>query len=217
LSLGVTTVLASCMPARGPHDTAARYVATQANITSLSGVSASITEYDPYYSGSNATGTNASFLLLGGTGQWAQLGWAKSKITGSLSRQSYLEFFRSPTDNNFQWFGARAIGHNTAYRINYTPPDTYDFLIDGMWVSQWHGQFSPGTYQMFGETHDFVDQMPGGVNTHEVFSSSKYYTGSGHTSHTQTAGITNNDLPLQWGGTHPSSGRYEIWDKPCTN
>jgi hypothetical protein len=130
-----------------------------------------------------------------------------------------LEFFRSPTDNNYRWFNSEPVGTFTRYAIYYnTSNGEYVFHIDGNIVDAWTGPFNPDRYWMFGETHDWADQMPGGTNTHEVFKEAYYYTGSSLNQHTQTAPITiSSNKPVQWGATNPSAGRYEIWDKVCTN
>lgn len=206
------------MPGRGPHDTAARYAITVANITSLTGISSSITEYDPYYSGFNGTGTNATDMLVSWSPstRWAQLGWFKSTIDGGTTkRESGLEFYLDSSHNYFQWFPAHTVGTNTWYEILYEAPSTFNFFIAGSFVASYTGSFTPTQYQVFGETHDWVDQLPGATNVHVNFVNTDYFTGASHTAHVSTSAITSG-VPNQWGVAGPTAGKYQIWDKPCT-
>jgi hypothetical protein len=78
--------LAACNPGRS-HDNAARYASTVATISGISGVSSDVEEYDPYYSGQNGTGTNATIMITkANLDSWAQLGWFKSKIQGGITK-----------------------------------------------------------------------------------------------------------------------------------
>jgi hypothetical protein len=208
--------LASCNPGRTPHDGAARYAITAATVSSLTGVSSSILEYSPYYSGFNATGTNATVLLVqqSPVQRWAQLGWFKSKIRdGTVRRESGLEFFLSSSQNYFQWWSGRQTGTSTWYEILFEAPSTFNFFIAGTFVASYTGTFTPSEYQVFGETHDRVDQMPGGVNAPVTFIQTNYFTGSGHTTHIATAGIS---TVSYYGVSNRGGGTYWIWDKACT-
>lgn len=95
-----SAVVASCNPNR-PHDNAARYVITTATVNGVNGISSSILELNPMYSGSNGAGTNSTIMLVNSTlSEWAQLGWFKSQITsGSTLRESGLEFYQSSSQN----------------------------------------------------------------------------------------------------------------------
>jgi hypothetical protein len=216
---GPPGALASCQPERGgTHDTVARYDITTAGISSLTGISSSITEYDPYYSGSNSTGTNATDMMVqwSPSTRWAQLGWFKSKIDGGVTkRESGLEFYLSGSQNYFEWFGSKSIGHSTWYEILYEAPSTFNFFIDGSHVATYTGTLTPAEYQVFGETHDWVDQMPGGTGTHVVFNNTNYFTGSGHTAHLSTSSITSDWT--RYGHSGPSSGKYQIWEAVCSS
>lgn len=213
LLAGASPVRASCATGR-PHDDGARYAITSSAISSLTGVSASILEYDPSYSGYNDTGTNATIMLANSAGtRWAQWGWFKSQLQtpGTTRRQVGLEFYISASDNTFEFWPGRSIGSVTKYRLYYTS-SRYDFYLNDVGYSSHTGNPAPGQYQIFGETHDAADQMPGGYNAPETFTSAKYYTSSSHTSHTVTSAIHTQSI---YGADHPSSGAYEIWDWAC--
>ncbi len=95
---------ASCVPGRG-HDNAARYAVTSGHVSGINGLSSTILELNPYYSGSNSTGTNSSIMLLRWSPtQWAQLGWIKSKLYGgTVTRKVFLEFYLGPSQNYYRF------------------------------------------------------------------------------------------------------------------
>lgn len=212
-TIGAPFALATCT-GRSAHDTAARYAITSAAISQLTGVSASVTQYDPYYSGYNGTGTNATVMLANSTAtSWAQLGWFKSKLDGGVvKREDGLQYWVSPSNNYFKWFTSQPVGNSVWYEVLYEAPTTWNFFIGGTYVWGASGSFTSDQYQIFGETHDYVDQMPGGTASHVVFLNSNYFTGSGHTAH-YVASIIHTDP--QFGVSHPSTARYEIWDGAC--
>lgn len=213
LMLGASPAAASCATGR-LHDNAARYAITSSAKASLTGVSATILEYDPSYSGWNDTGTNATIMLANSAGtKWAQWGWFKSQIqtSGTTRRQVGLEFYVSASDNTFRFWPGRTVGTTTKYRIYFTS-NRFDFYLNDVGYASYSGIPAPAQYQIFGETHDAADQMPGGYNAPATFTSAKYYTGTSHTAHTVTSSIHTDSL---YGVAHPSSGRYEIWDWAC--
>ncbi len=204
--------LASCNPGRAPHDRTARYVVTMGNISSLTGVTADILEYDPYYTAYNATGTNASEMLVKySPTQWAQLGWLKSKLwNGTVQRSVFLEFHLSSSQNYYQFMSAEPLGTSTWYEILFSSPSTFYFYVNGThWFTE-TGSIPPTQYQFFGETHDWEDQMPGGYNAHDTFTSTDYFQ-SGVPYSVTTA------IQYGWpfGGSHPSTARYDVWDAIC--
>jgi hypothetical protein len=201
---------------RSPHDNGARQVHTSLGVSNLTIISSSILEYDPYYTGYNSTGTNASVLLVRQTPtlQWAQLGWIKSKIDGGvIRREVFLEFWIDAAHNYFQFWAAKPLGTATWYEIVYSASTTYDFYVGGTYYSTKIGIQAPQEYQMIGETHDLVDQMPGAVNQHVYFDSSQYYAGG-------WVNVTSPiiaDTSAPYGASNPWTGRYEMWDGSCAN
>ena len=212
-ALGAPIALGACT-GRTTHDAAARYAITSSAESYLTGVSASITQYDPYYSGFNGTGTNATIMLANSAGtSWAQLGWFKSKLDGgSVKREDGLEFWVSPSNQYFKWFSSEPLGGSTWYEILYAAPATYNYFIGGNFVWSASGSFNSDQYQIFGETHDYVDQMPGGAASHVVFSTATFFTGAGHSANYVTSAIHTDP---QFGVSNPSTARYEIWDRAC--
>jgi hypothetical protein len=199
---------------RSPHDTAARFVATTSAVPGITIISSSILEYDPFYTAVNGTGSMASVMLNNGTAQWAQLGWAKHSQNGPVAREVFVEFFLSPLQNSWQFWPGEALGTETWYQIQYTAPATFDFFVRGVFRTQRLGAMTLTGYEVFGETHDLVDQMPGGVNSHVRFVNTQYNSGGQWTF--VTSPILPSD-PVVHAGTNPSLGRYEIWDTACAN
>lgn len=208
-------VLGACATGR-THDSSARYVITAGDVSGINGISSSILEYDPNYTGVNSTGTNASVMLVGTSGgtRWAQLGWLKSKLDGGVTRREvFVEFYLSSSQNYFQFWTAKSLGSSTWYEILYGSPSTWNFFVAGTHYKTFTGTFTPSQYQVFGETHDYADQMPGGTSNHVTFTNTQYFTGSG-TTHWVTSSI---QAVSPYGGSHPSTGRYDIWDTKCAS
>lgn len=205
-------IIGSCNPNRS-HDNAARYVITASVVSGINGLSSNILELSPYYSGSNGTGTNATIMLVNTThSKWAQLGWFKSKIAdgSTVKRDAGLEFYLSSSQNSFQWFGSKQVQTQTWYEILYDN-NKFDFFVGGTFVATYSG-FTPGEYQMFGETHDLADQMPGVSSNVETFRQSTYWTGVNHgTQHTITSPISTDTR--YYGGQNLGGGTYYAWDR----
>lgn len=87
----------------------------------------------------------------------------------------------------------------------------FDFYVGGSSVARYSG-FTPAGYQMFSETHDRADQMPGVSSNVETFRQSTYWTGANHgTQHTITGGISTDTR--YYGGQNLGGGTYYGWDQ----
>jgi hypothetical protein len=53
-----------CVPTRSPHDDYARHVFVSGSPSGTVGIAADVLEMNPYYTGHNGTGTNASVMIL---------------------------------------------------------------------------------------------------------------------------------------------------------
>jgi hypothetical protein len=204
--------VASCNPGRS-HDNTARYVSTIGSVSGINGISANILELDPYYSGSNGTGTNSTIMLTNSSySQWAQLGWFKSKIDGgTVKREAGLEFYLGSSQNYYRWFGSKQVQTQTWYEILFESGQNFNFFVGGSYVANFSG-FTPSIYEIFSETHDLADQMPGTTSNVETFTSSTYFTGANHgTPHTVTSGVSYNST--YYGGANMGGGTYYAWDK----
>jgi hypothetical protein len=201
----------SCVPGRA-HDNGPYRVHTQGAVTGINGLSANILELDPYYSGYNNAGTNSTILLTNQANtQWAQLGWFKSKIDGATTkRQSGLEFYIDGSHNYFQWFGSRTVQTQTWYEILFESGQTFNFFVGGTYVASYSG-FTPYGYNLFTETHDLADQMPGTPSNFETFTSSVYFTGASHSQQHFMSSVITPDSSY-FGGQRPANGTYYVWD-----
>ena len=213
---GRLPVVASCIPNRLP-DSSARYVGDAlGGITGLSGATANIEQYDPYYTGQNATGTNATLLIMDNQSvhSWVQLGWFKSKLRfGTTRRESGVEV-QSSSDGYFMWYPARPIGELTPYEILSEAGGNWNLFINGAYVDTVWNPFSPYAYEFFGETHNRADQMPGGSGNRVVFQNMVYHTGAGHTPHWVTTDFGTRE-PAFYGFANPTDANGQIWDKEC--
>jgi hypothetical protein len=214
--LAATPVSASCIPPRNPppEDSAARYVITSSMLTGVNGLQATISHYDPYLTGHNGTGTNMSLMLLSrhATDSWAQWGWLKGTInTGSITRETWYQLWIDGSHYINQFFGPEPSGSNS-YRLLYNAASGYYYFYRNNTIIDYQPRsYVPNAYQIFGETHDVWDQMPGGASSKAQFLSTQYRVGT-------TWSYVNTSInpdPL-FGGTHPSTGRYDIWDNRCT-
>jgi hypothetical protein len=152
-------------------------------------------------------------MASGDITRWAQLGWFKSKINGGVThRESGLEFNTPQSGNQFEWFGPEPVNNSTHYQIQKADGiNRYDFFMKGNWVASWNGVVNQTNYQVFGETHDKEDQLPGGVLNPVRFRNTSYFTGY-YSSHIVNSAPNPDTL---FGMAHPSSGRYDIWDRKC--
>ncbi len=186
-----------------------------ATVSGINGVKSSILELDPFYSGMNGTGTNSTVMLNIGASKWAQLGWFKSKIDGNVvRRETGLEFFLDLAHNYWRWYGARPVQTSTEYEILFDPNNgnKFDFFVAGSYWLSFSG-FVPTTYELFSETHDLADQMPGVASNVEVFQASGYWTGLNHANyHVMTSAISTDNDTI-YGGQRPADGKYYAWDK----
>lgn len=209
-------VSASCMPPRNPpaEDFSARYVITSSLLSGVNGLQATISHYDPYLSGDNGTGTNMSLMLLSRhtTDSWAQWGWLKSKLdNGSVTRETWYQLWTDGSHYINQFFGAEPAGNNS-YEVLYSSASGYYYFYRNSKLIDYQPRsYVPNAYQIFGETHDVWDQMPGGSSARAQFLSTQYRVA---TSWSYVNTSINPD-PL-FGGTHPATGRYDIWDNRCT-
>ncbi len=213
----VQSVFASCNPARS-HDTNA-YQAGVVGAPSPypNGVIADTDEYDPYYTGSNPTGSLMSVMLDHGTSMWAQLGWLKHKVSGSIRRELFVEHVDGFGNNNFYFWTQKAVGTTTSYLISYEPSiGRFNYYVNG---SQYAGLNSnttirPSRWEIFGETHDAADQMPGGGNAHAKFRNAQVRLSGG------AWNAANGTVHSNGGGYNfatGSNGSFDIWDTRCTS
>jgi hypothetical protein len=212
-TMATGSALASCSFNRGvDHFTAHRVIAVQ-TVSGVTKVKSTISEYDPVYTAANTTGTNSTVLLSNSTSTWAQFGWFKSQIItpGVTARNSIAQMCNNcgghPVNN---WWPAQPIGNQTIYEVDYGATG-FGFYRNGQLLITVGPSFVPSNYQIFSETHDLQDQMPGGTVLNEFFRFSQYFS----------AGGWHNATPIgttepYYGYNNPLGGGYDVWDKSCT-
>ncbi|MGH2463837.1 MAG: hypothetical protein ACRDGI_00085 [Candidatus Limnocylindrales bacterium] len=214
LAYSVPVAFASCAPGR-PRNSVAYHVVISGSPSGINGISASAFEYDPYYSGNNPTGTNMSVMLHNGGGLWAQIGWLKHKVGSTIKREVFMETTDGSGHQFDNYLTGRPVGTFTSYEITFTASSHhFDYWENGTDVESIGGNWSPNEYQVFGETHDLEDQMPGGTGNVAVFNSVDARTGSSWTHVTPVPWFDNN------GGTYfgaSDSSNFFLWDKACSS
>ena len=217
-SLGSASAKAACVPGRTPHDITARWVYLAGNPNNLTGISSKIEQYSPYYSGSNDTGTNSSVMLVDwnipGIGTlWSQFGWNKTQLEnpGVTHRTTFTEFFVDGFPYRNFWPTGEPIGDLTNYKILYTSPRVYEYYKNGSKVWDDVEYSTPEEWQVMGETHDKVDQMPGEPSAKLHWNQATYYTGAAWSSHTISKDAIATASFYDW--QRNAAGDYYIWDE----
>lgn len=212
------SALASCSPPRD-HDTNAY----QAGVVGQpdpypDGVQAVTDEYNPYYTGSNPTGSLMSVMLDHGTQMWAQVGWIKHKVSGNVRREVFIEHVDGFGNNDFMFWTQKPVGSTTNYKITYDPSNgRFSYYVAG---SNYAGMNSntairPTRWEIFGETHDGADQMPGGTNAHAKFRSAKISLHGSSVWSSANGTVHYNGTP--YNKASGSLGSFDVWDVKCSS
>jgi hypothetical protein len=215
----------ACTLPTSHNSTAYQTYAIQNATPQPTGVRATISEYDPYYTGSNHAGTNQSVFLTyrppSGSMAWSQFGWAKWRYRtnggsdGPTKRQVFLEmYYNNGANNIFQMWTDSAIGLNREYKILYGSGGYSFYVNGGLYYSSGSVPYGPTTADIESETHDQADQMPGGTGNSAVFSGANYTIYPSWQSWSAfTAGIASN---ATWGGRSKIGSTYYVWDTRCS-
>jgi hypothetical protein len=166
----IRPVEASCNPGRSPAN--GTYQAGTVGVTNPYpiAVKADIEEYDPYVSGDSGIGTSMSVMLANGGTYWAQLGWNKHKAGSGYVREVFAEQIDGYGNNIWQTWSGRTVGTYTNYEITFDQSNHhYQYYVAGTEYQSIGASWTPNNFQIFSETQDKADQMPGGYNTHAVF------------------------------------------------
>lgn len=198
-------------PNRATDGGKAHWVAAIASVANITGISANIEQYNPAFTSGNGAGTNGTVMLTESSHtHWVQLGWFKAVVAGVVQRRSGANF--GGNGQQPMWFAARPIGESTPYEVLAEANNQFNMFINGTYVAAVTNSFTPSIYEVFGETHDRMDQMPGGSGNHVAFLSMQYHTGALHTPHWATATFGTGDV-TDYGFLNPSTSNGEIWDK----
>lgn len=220
LSAGASSVAAMCNTGRSPHHSEGDQAgAVWTTSVPPNGVQADIDEYDPWYTAYDNTGTIMSVMLSAHPSDqlnWAQMGWVKHWVNAQIKRFVFTETVDDVTGTNrWQYFQAAPIGSVTNYKITYDETThTFVYKQDSIQIDNYttSSSWDPDQWEIFGETHDYVDQMPGGYDAHARFKNIQIRKVGGtwivpsnmFPHHVPTA-----DVSL------PSAGTIQIWDTAC--
>lgn len=217
-ALGPATesALAACAPPRF-HDTNAYQAGVVGTpIPYPDGVQAVTDEYDPYYSGLNATGSLMSVMLDHGNTMWAQLGWLKHKISGTVRRELFVEHVDGFGNNSFYFWTQKPVGSTTNYKIAYTPSiGRFDYYVNGSAYAGLNSNTAirPSRWEIFGETHDGADQMPGGTSAHAKFRNTQTSLNGSTVWSYANGTVHSNGTP--YNSAAGSLGSVDVWDTNC--
>lgn len=151
-------------------------------------------------------------LANSSSSKWGQLGWQKRSSSG---HEIFIENNNGAGSNDWMHFAGKPIGSRTTYKITFdSTAKRLNYYVNGMlYAGLGAVAWTPASYQIFGETHNRLDQMPGGRNAHAKFLNT-YYTASATWSpwFSLTTGVSHADTA---GAVRVNSVDYEIWDLVC--
>jgi hypothetical protein len=203
-----TPVFASCNPGR-QSQVFAGFAGTQRTPGGVPrAVETQIEEYSPFISGTSEV--SAWNMLNNGGSKWSQVGWLKDN---DGSRWTFIQW----TDNTGHWFtnfySPSALGSTPNYQTIYNV-ETTDWIWEknSQVLHTANALWAPATIQIYGETHNRADQMPGGFNNHNTFKEAHYTFGAGWLNMASAAGVNDGAI---YGAVKVNNEWYEIWDKAC--
>ncbi len=210
---------ASCNPNRSRLDGAYQAGVVGQPSPYPDGVTARTDEYSPYYTGNNHTGTLMSVMIDKGLTMWAQVGWDYHvNNQGSKKRQIFVEHVDGLGNNLWFYWAANPVGSTTTYKITFDASNHhFHYLVDGSEYANLgaSGSLTPTRWEIFGETHDQADQMPGGTSSHAKFRSAKTRLHGSSIWSDANGTVHANGSPLN--GASGLLGSFDIWDAKCSS
>lgn len=209
-------VSASCNPGRSNVD--GEYQAGTVGQPSPypRGVKADILEYSPYFNSGNSVGSIMSVMLDNGP-YWAQMGWQKHQSGSTVKREVFVEHVDGFGSNYWYHWPQKSVGSTPTYKITFTASSKrFNYYIDGSLLAGLNANYTPTRYEIFGETHNKMDQMAGGTGTHATFTNT-YYTDSSTFSPWRSLTSDVHYYAPTSRASRVSSIRYDIWDLACSS
>jgi hypothetical protein len=223
LVLPTATALAFCNPNRSHRDDTYQAGGLWTTTTPPNGVQADIDENYPYYTGWNQTGSLLSVMLSNSTqpvgANWAQLGWIK-KVRGGITQiLTFTETFDTWLNvNDWQYF-PRSFDPVTNYKITYDETlHHFYYKVNGSQIDDYDtsNNWAPVQWEIFGETHDAADQMPGGYNIHAKFTSIRIRKVGGTWVVPPNIFMHDVESPIDYAdSSNPAPDRIDVWDTAC--
>lgn len=191
----------------------------------VGGVYSNIWNYDPYVD--PATDYTYAWVMLtqhhspGVDVPLAQVGWVKWS-SGLRKTMVMIHSVGGPYSEAFT-DTPKPINTYTYYQVLYNnTPGYVTFWVAGTKVFSWPNWFVPNEAQVYGETHSFRSQMPGGYQSslyYEDFFNSNYWLGTWRpfAPNAQIFADDKNGVTIpNFGHTNPTTGaNLSIWDRAC--
>jgi len=205
---------ASCNPGRAVFAVTNMAGTSVSPSTTPTGIMSNIDEYSPYVS---VNSVSTAWVMLDRDGTWyAQVGWWRRYISpGVFKRVAFSQYYLPGLGMVTREGTTHAVGTSTAYKVTYDTGTQIMRMYDGTTVLDSATTTAvPNNDQVFGETKNHDDQMPGGTGAHVKF----LYTYEQHSpSITWYTVNTPAQTVAPYGASHPSAGRYDIWDTGCSS
>lgn len=156
-----------------------------------------------------------SVMLAYNATYWGQFGWNKHKSGSTFVREIFQEH-RDGMGNDFwnTWAG-KTVWTSTNYEITYNPSNKHlDYFVNGSQYSDLGTNWTPNNYQVFSETQDLADQMPGNVTSHALLAST-YVSLHGISGWSAPSGDTVHFYSPTSYATKVGANEYDTWDTNC--
>ncbi len=172
---------------------------------------ANILVYSPYVAATDVTAW--AMLYNNATGSYGQVGWLQQ----TSARYNFTESSTAGGGFHQLLLSGSSIGSSPAYKVTFSS-DAFHFFIDGINVNTNYNTGYTGCYfAQAGEVTNSANQMPGGYNNHDTFT-------SGQVRRSDTGGWNYADAtayvqgPSSWyASSKVSSTEVDIWDKACAS
>jgi hypothetical protein len=212
----------ACNPGRPVSSSPAGFAGTQRNsLTGLYGVKATLEVYpDSYVQGSGPRSWVWDMLTRpknSSTGweYWAQAGWATLREPGWIYPPVGFVSWTDDAGHYYVLDDWNAATGDTWYTYWAPSSKRFSFFRNSTLMKEVAGGWTPKGIQLYGETHNTNNQMPGDTNNH-VTMSNAYYILQGETSWRTFASAAGSNNDAWYGTSKISNSKYEIWDRYCS-
>jgi hypothetical protein len=179
-------------------------------VSNLQGVKADVEEYAPYVMTGSVV--SAWVMLARNTTRYAQVGWWKKS---GVLRRVFIQYTDDAGQKFTKEWSGHGIGSFTTYKVLYAPAtDTFSLWDESTKLYEHSYAWVPNNFEIYGETHNRNDQMPGGTQAHMDFNNTFVKIGANW--YSPGSSPTASD-PTIHGASHPHPSDYDIWDKACTS
>jgi len=151
-------------------------------------------------------------LFNNSTGSYGQVGWLQQ--TGG-TRYNFTETNTSGLFHQ-DFFSASTLGTSPQYKMTFSS-NAFHYYIAGTNVLTDSNTGYTGCWaEQMGEVTNSANQMPGGYNSHDTFTSAEIRRADTEGWY-NTNGTTTSDNDTWYGHSAVSSSELDIWDKACSS